>query len=119
MATRSCTDCKRWMFDDEPGRMGQLRIREATGEPYPRVGRTPCFYCPKTAHLPEKQRRPESAVEISDRNWLAYQHYLECRAVNQFPHDWLVRRNASIIRQAEELASSIQAARLALLRSIS
>jgi hypothetical protein len=46
--------------------------------------------------------RPAEAVELSDRNWLAWQHYRECRAIGRFPDDPIVRRNAAIIRDVED-----------------
>jgi hypothetical protein len=57
---------------------------------------TPCLSCPKIPEGIPKTR--DNAIELSERNWLAYQHYLECRAVGQFPKDPIVRRNARILR---------------------
>ena len=34
---------------------------------------------------------------MTDRNWRAYVHYLECKAVGHFPNDPIVRRNAVTI----------------------
>lgn len=57
---------------------------------------TPCRFCPKIPA--DKDKTPEHAVELSDRNWRAYAHHMECRAVNSWPDDPIVRRNARIIR---------------------
>ena len=38
------------------------------------------------------------AVELSPENRRAWEHYLECRAVESWPEDPIVRRNAAIIR---------------------
>lgn len=61
----------------------------------------PCYSCPK---IPEHGdgARPGLAVELTDRNWEAYSHYLECKAVGSFPDDPIVRRNAAIIRSVED-----------------
>lgn len=50
--------------------------------------------CPK-GHYDNPQEMTESMT-------LAYHHYLECRAVGDFPRDPIVRQCASVIRQAEE-----------------
>ena len=39
---------------------------------------------------------------LSAENRQCYRHYLECKAVGDFPKDWTVRRNAAIIRRIEE-----------------
>lgn len=41
---------------------------------------------------------------LSEQNWQAYTHYLECRAVGEFPNDPIVRRHARLIRQIEDAA---------------
>jgi hypothetical protein len=52
--------------------------------------------CEKIPHGEVKVRA--NAVELSERNFLAYQHYLECRATGSFPDDAIVRRNARVLR---------------------
>lgn len=67
------------------------------GLPVLRVGPTPCQECPKIpVGAPQKTR--EHAIELSDKNYQAWQHYLECRAVGKFPDDPIVRRNARVLR---------------------
>ena len=46
---------------------------------------------------------PESNSSLTPDNQLCYQHYLECRAVSQFPDDAIVRRNAATIRRVEDV----------------
>lgn len=74
------------------------------GEPVerPKGIPTPCSTCPKIplGVVPE----PRNATDLSAKNWLAYRHYLENRAVNSFPHDPIVRRNAALIRMVEDEA---------------
>lgn len=51
-----------------------------------------------------REWRAGLAVELSDRNWQAYRHYLECKAVNwnvEDAYDPIVRRNAVIISEVE------------------
>jgi hypothetical protein len=69
--------------------------------------RPPCHWCPK---IPKgTPPRPENAVELSPKNMAAYLHYLECRAVGQFPADPIVRRNAAAIRHVEDVAKEVGA----------
>lgn len=63
-----------------------------------------------------RDRSPATALELDDRGYQAYQHYLECKAVGDFPDDPLVRANAAVIRQAEDLADRVYAARLGTVR---
>lgn len=93
---------------------------ERGGRPVPRpLGTvTPCGYCPKQPPtVPPAARTPDTAEELSERNWVAYQHYLECRAVGVFPDDPLARRNAAVIAQAERAAEQLRAVQTALLAS--
>ncbi len=65
----------------------------------------PCGTCPK---IPKDApvKHWDHAVQLSDKNWRAYQYYLECRAVGQFPDDAIVRRNARIIRAIQDEADN-------------
>lgn len=45
---------------------------------------------------------PENSNALSPKNEEAYQHYLECRAVGQFPDDMIVKKNAKRIRMIED-----------------
>ncbi len=45
---------------------------------------------------------PENQKSLSPKNQRAYQHYLECKAVGQFPDNPLVRKHAGIIRMVED-----------------
>ncbi len=90
---RSCSDCVKWVFDDG----GKVSMRAGLPVLRPKGSPTPCQKCPKIpASVPEKIR--ENAIELSDKNAQAWQHYLECRAVGAFPDDPIVRRNARILR---------------------
>lgn len=92
IAYRDCTDCEAHVYDEKTGR----RL-EVGGKPVPRPRGTmaPCRLrangCPKGT--------PEASRALTEKNRKAFAHYLECRAVGQFPADGIVRRNAAIIRQ--------------------
>lgn len=99
-ASRSCEDCARWLYDEDgqvvrrPAKVGLPVVRPA-GAP------TPCHKCPKIPDsAPTKTRR--HAVELSEQNWQAYQHYRECKATGSFPADSIVRRWAALILTVEE-----------------
>lgn len=63
-----------------------------------RLSKPPCMLrgvtCPK-GHI-DKQKG------LSEKNLKAWGHYIECRAVGEFPEDSIVRRNAGIIRSVED-----------------
>ena len=104
IAARDCEDCKVWVYDE---RTGEKALR--FGEPYQRPpgAKPPCSSCAKIplGVIP----RPENATNLSEKNQRAYRHYRECRAVLKFPdHDPIVRRNAALIRQAEDEAAAQQ-----------
>lgn len=107
IAGRKCSDCIKYVHDDRPGRMGQI-VERPRGVPVLRIKnqRPRCEWCPKVPK--DEPPEPSSAVELSDRNWQAYRHYMECRAIGKFPDDPIVRRNAMLIRQAEDQAGEMR-----------
>lgn len=109
VAVRSCEDCSKYLYKDSPTRFGEVSermgiktLRMAGQDP-------PCRWCPKIPDGEPKIR--SSAVELSDRNWQAFRHYRECRAVGRFPDDPIVSRNAGVIRQIQDDADARQAQR--------
>lgn len=92
-AFRSCRDCQRYSYDRD-----ENVKRDRNGRPYPRpaIVPTPCQTCPKLRG--ERRKAALFAVEVTDRDVRALNHYLECRAVSDFPADPIVRSNAAIIR---------------------
>ncbi len=91
---RSCEDCAKYQYGED----GKRVIRR--GKPMLRgVGnKSPCRYgtdrCPKGT--------PEQSKALTAKNYAAYNHYIECKAVGRFPDDPIVRRNAAIIRSIED-----------------
>lgn len=97
VAFRDCAVCQEWEHYEEgstAGVPGEIQMWQ--GQPLKRIGPPPCrlaIKCPKGT--------PETPKTLNDRNLLAYLHYLECKAVNDFPSaDPIVRRNAQIISAA-------------------
>jgi hypothetical protein len=64
---------------------------------------TPCWKCPKLQDSDVKDRH--HAQEPTPRTRRALQHYLECRAVGVWPTDPIVRRNARLIRDIEDVVA--------------
>lgn len=94
---RTCESCIKWHYNDDTGEMSTR-----FGFPVLRNGSLPsCWKCPK---LPRNapQAAPQYAIEMSDKNFAAWKHYRQCRAVGIFPDDPIVRRNAEIIREIED-----------------
>jgi len=78
---------------------GKRKLRGEKPIPRDPGERLPCFKCPRCEG---EEKRPNSNADLSERNWRAYQHYRECRAVGRFPDDPIVRQNASLIRMVED-----------------
>jgi hypothetical protein len=96
--SRSCVDCATWLYDDS----GAVTKRCGVPNRRPKGAATPCHKCPKIPDGEVAVR--ENAIELSEKNMQAYRHYLECRAVGEFPDDPIVRRNARILRQIHDEA---------------
>ena len=106
VATRSCGDCKKWVYEDS----GELKMRNDEPMERPAGTPTPCGSCPK---IPKGRfPKPENAQELSEKNWRAFGHYRECKAVGRFPDDPIVRVNAGIIRMVEDQVQDTKLARL-------
>jgi hypothetical protein len=103
----SCDQCEQFIHD--PGRGWQPLKKRGSSEPEPRPAgtATPCGLCPK---IPKPCPATGRKSELSERNWQTYLHYLQCKAVGEFPPDALVRRNAGWIRMIEDQVQREQAA---------
>jgi hypothetical protein len=94
IARRDCNHCQVYQYNEQTGRVEIWR-----GEPLPRLqGQpSPCRTargCPRGT--PEDDRR------LTQRNAVAYEHYLQCRATGNFPDDAIVARNAARIQYMED-----------------
>lgn len=100
------------MYNHETGK----KLLNSQGQPYPRPkgGKgPPCMTSPKAC----PKVSPTAGVELNETNKQAYQHYLECKAVGDFPDDPIVRQNAGIIRQIEDSHQLLVQIKLANLRA--
>lgn len=100
VAFRDCGDCQKYVYDHDAGQVrltpsGEKMLRSVSG------GREPCYYGPDRC----AKVSPTAGRELNNKNWRAYTHYLECRAVGQFPDDEIVRQNAATIRAIEDSAA--------------
>lgn len=93
-ANRSCTDCRKYWFDDRTGKVpvdnGEKRLRP--------VGTV--LLCETATGCPKGT--PENSKALIQTNVLAYRNWRECKAVNQWPDDPIVRWNAAIISKTLE-----------------
>lgn len=83
------------MFNEETGNIDLGRDLQ----PEERIFATPPM-CQTTDGCPKGT--PENPRSLTDANECCYQHYLECKAVGEFPDEPVVRRNAAAIREIEE-----------------
>lgn len=97
-AARTCKSCMTHIYGLEDGEL--RRWPDGTPKRRPLNTVLPCGGCPKIPKGAEPS--PRNAQELNDRLWLAYQHYRRCRAVNRWPEDPIIERNAEIIREVED-----------------
>lgn len=64
--------------------------------------------------MPERERSPATAEELSEKNWRAWGFHQECAAVGKFPDDDIVRRNAALIKRIEDMAAEVRRTRAAV-----
>jgi hypothetical protein len=114
MAFRDCSACEQYIHNDGDGGDGEVLRRPSRPDPVtgklglPQLRRgvpTPCWQCPKTEGAEVRDRA--HATEVGEQHLKAYFHFMECRAVNRWPDDPIVRRNARVFRavlDAEEAA---------------
>jgi hypothetical protein len=108
-AARSCEDCRKYLYNDRPGDFAEKPLVRA-GKPVPRPANAspPCCWCDKQPpDVPETERTPATACELSEQNWQAYQFHRGCEAVGRFPNDPIVRRNGAVIREAVKAAETM------------
>lgn len=99
---RDCSHCREFFYDDDPqsphygfprkkhNGTDELRKRDWSCPPSCETPRG----CPVGHH--------EKPCRLTPENRQAYEHYLECKAIGDFPDDPIVRRNAAIIARAEQ-----------------
>jgi len=94
LAKRDCNHCKDYFYNEASG---LPILSNVTGKPIERDGVTACMTaegCPKGT--------PEKSKTLNKTNGWTWLHYQDCVAINQFPDDHIVARNASIVRSAIE-----------------
>lgn len=99
VATRDCQHCLKFLYDNKGD---PLTTRRHTDEEPDYMARD--HSSPSECRSPKgcPKGTPENPKTLNERNWLAYEHYRECRAVGKFPDDAVVRRNAAVIRAVED-----------------
>lgn len=98
-ATRTCRDCMTFIYSAD----GEISKRLGKPNLRPPGSILPCADCPKIPKGMEPS--PRNAIELSERNWAVYQHYVESAAVGFRAierRDAIVRQNAAIIAEIEK-----------------
>jgi hypothetical protein len=95
VASRTCDDGMRWVFNTESGEVSRDKN---TGRPIerPRGSRPPCFPCPKCANEADKSPTTGRRCDLSRKNRLTLARYYE-QLVCPGPVDAIMRRNFGII----------------------
>lgn len=102
VAGRDCRHCLKYRYDEKTGKP---ETRRRSDEPIERDDMTPA---PCRTHKGCPKGTPEDSKALDDRNWQAYQHHLECKAVGSFPDDPIVRRNAMLIETVREQVEQLR-----------
>lgn len=94
VAYRDCDHCRKWLYDEKTGKVltrGGVDVERGSLPPPCEIKAVGCA----KGHY-------DNPNTLSARNYMAYIHYKECKAVGRFPdEDGLVRRHASIIAELE------------------
>lgn len=121
IARRPCHVCERYDFDEKTGEI----IKGDDGEPLERPApdkNFPFGYAPCRIHQAGKvdqgcpKGTPEESAALTPTNELALEHYQQCRAINKFPDDPIVRLCAQVIREQYDNFERSQAALAALMQ---
>ena len=99
---RNCEHCLKYLYDEETGRPTLGRDGKPEERAMYDVNGT--SICPPPCRTEKgcPKGTPEHPKSLNPINRQCYQHYRECRAVGEFPKDPVVKRNAAIIREAED-----------------
>lgn len=91
---RSCKDCKKWWFNEDTG-----AIEKVDGVDSERPAEFPVM-CDTRDGCPVGT--PDNQLRLTQKNRMAYLHFLRCEAINSWPDDPIVARNAAVIRRARD-----------------
>jgi hypothetical protein len=110
VATRSCEDCKKWLYNSDGTRS------QRGGQDVLRVTPTPCL---TPAGCPKKSPEEAKDYELSEKNRTCFQFYLRSKGIDfknlegELAQDQIIQRNFSIInsilekKKQEDLAKMI------------
>ena len=103
VADRDCDHCLKYLYDEKTGE--PIKSRKKDGSLRKRDSSCPS---PCRTSVGCKKGTPENSRALNRTNREAWEHYQECRAVGAFPDDPVVRRNAALIREAEQIHERIR-----------
>lgn len=97
----TCEECREYEIDPETKAVKNF---PGSDKPIKRDPRSLCD-CETPSGCPVGSY--DNPRRLSRKNRRAYHHYLECKALNRFPRDGIVERNAGIIFQVQQTAERI------------
>jgi hypothetical protein len=106
VATRSCDECKRFVFDDN----GKKMMRG--GNPVPRQpgANPPCRTCPKIS--PENEKN----CTLSEKNWKTIQLWYQSKATGgNVPLDDIARENLGLVQYVMDAVSTVENAKATMM----
>lgn len=98
VSRRSCEDCCLHEYNHSTGERIE---RGFPRQPIKRPKRGPGSKPPCLSGVECFKGVVGETRELNDKNRLAYEHYLRCKATGHFPDDPIVARNAAIIGEVE------------------
>ncbi len=99
VAFRDCGHCRKWQYDEKTGRQTMWHGKPLARPPKLKL---PCEYILPNGQTKCPKGSPHAGRALTEANYEAYDHYLQCRATGSFPDDPIVRRNAAVIRAVED-----------------
>lgn len=99
VAFRDCEHCLKFFYEEDGPNVGKVRIgKDDQPEPRPRGTKPPCrrpdCRCPKGT--------PENPIELSNRNWKAWEHYRRCKLTGRWPEDEIVLQMGVLLDEVLE-----------------
>ena len=105
VAFRDCDHCQQFVYDEKTGKPERWRKGTPDERLLERTTPPPCHYVLPDGKSKCPKGSPHAGLALTEANYEAYDHYLQCRATGAFPDDPIVRRNAAVIRDVEDSVS--------------
>ena len=111
LSSRDCDVCAKWLFNEKTEQSRRPTTASRSGDRRPALSRF--LHAAKCGAV--APGTPDAKRSLTPQNERCYQHYLQCKATNQWPDDAIVRINAGLIRGVEEQVQRLEQKRTRLL----